>query len=101
MLETNKNPRNFILEDKQLKYRWDNFLKKSYEKQLGDISNHFVRHFDSVSTDCKSNIHSLIEEIVSSAQNVYIHIVDVLKKVRKFKTNNKVHKNKQWFNKEC
>ena len=43
----------------------------------------------------------LIEDKVSSIQNVYIHTADkVLKKVSKCKTNNKVHKNKPWLNKE-
>ena len=47
-------------------------------------------------------INSLIEDIASSVQNVYIHTADkVLKKVHKCKMNNKVHKNKQWLNKEC
>ena len=93
LLQTNKNSTNCILEDRPPKYHWDNSLKKSYEE-------HFVRHYD-VSCDCRRNINSLIEDIVSSDQNVYIHTTDkVLKKVRKCKTNKKVHKNKQLFNKE-
>ena len=100
LLQTNKNSTNCILEDRPSKYHWDNSLKKSYEEHLADKSNHFVRHYD-VSCDCRRNINSLIEDIVSSDQNVYIHTTDkVLKKVRKCKTNKKVHKNKQLFNKE-
>ena len=46
-------------------------------------------------SDCRGNINFLIENIVSSVQNVCILTADkVLKKVRKCKTNNKVHKNK-------
>ena len=57
--------------------------------------------YENVSRDCRSNINSLIEDIVSSVQKVYIHTADkILKKVRECKTN-KVHKNKQWFNKDC
>ena len=101
-METNKNPTNYILEDRPPKYHWYNSLKKNYQKHLADKSNHFVRHYDNVSSDCRSNINSLIEHIASSVQNVHIHTADdVLKKVHKCKMNNKVHKNKQWFNKEC
>ena len=47
-------------------------------------------------------MNSLIENIALSVENVYIHTTgNVLKKVHKCKTNNKVHKNNQWFNKEC
>ena len=43
-----------------------------------------------------------MKDIVSSAQNVYIHTAhEVLKTFRKCESNNKVYKNKQWFNKEC
>ena len=76
--------------------------KKVYKKKhLPDNSNHFVRHYENVSSDCMSNINSLNEDIVLSAQNVYMCTADkILKKVCKCNTNNKVHKNKQWFNKE-
>ena len=48
-------------------------------------------------------MNSLIKDMVSLVQNVYIDSADkVLKKVRKCKTNSKVDKHKQWFtNKEC
>ena len=64
LLETNKNPKNYILEDRPPKYHWDNSLKKSYEKHLADRSNHFVRHYDNVSSDYRSYINYLIENIV-------------------------------------
>ena len=66
-------------------------------KNIADKSNHFVRHNENVSSDFRSNINSLTEDIVSSVQNAYIHTVDkVLEKVRKCKASKKVHKNKQW-----
>ena len=77
-------------------------MKKTLRKLLADMSNHFVRHYENVSSDCRSNINSLIENIGSSVQKVYTHTADkVLKKVHECKTINNVHKNKQWFNKEC
>ena len=92
LMETNKNPTNYILEDRPRKYHWDNSLKKSYEKHLADKSNHFVRHYENVSSDCRSSINSIIEDMVSSVQNVYINTADkVLKNVRTtryIKTNN-------------
>ena len=101
LLETNKNATNYTLNERPPRYHWDNYLKKSYEKQLADQPNRFVRHNENVSSDCRSNINSLIEDIVSSVQNVYIYTADkILKKVRKCKTN-KVYENKQWYNKEC
>ena len=58
--------------------------------------------YENVSRDCRSNINSLIEDIVSSVQKSCIQTVDkVLENVGKCKTKNKSHKNKQWFNKEC
>ena len=45
--------------------------------------------------------NSLIEDIVSSVQNLYMHTADkVSPKVRKCKSNYIVYKNKQWFNKK-
>ena len=76
LLEANKNPTNCILENKSPKYHWENSLKKSYEKHLADRSNHFLRYYDNVSSGCRGNINSLIEDIVSSVQNVYIHTAD-------------------------
>ena len=63
LLETNKNPSNYILENRPPKYHWDIFLNKSYEKYLADKLNHFVRHYKNVNSDCRSNINSLIENI--------------------------------------
>ena len=75
--------------------------KKYQKKYLPDNSNHFVRHYENVSSDCMSNINSLNEDIVLSAQNVYMRTADKnLKKVCESKTYNKANKNKQWFNKE-
>ena len=94
LLEISKNPTNYILEGRPPKYRCDNSLRKSYEKHLADKLNHFVRHYEKTSSDSRSNINSFIEDTVSSVQNVYIHIVDkVLKKVCKYKTNNKIQTN--------
>ena len=65
--------------------------KKYQKKYLPDNSNHFVRHYENVSSDCMSNINSLNEDIVLSAQNVYMRTADKnLKKVtiRQIKTNN-------------
>ena len=62
--------------------------KKYQKKYLPDNSNHFVRHYENVSSDCMSN-------------NVYMRTADKnLKKVCESKTYNKANKNKQWFNKE-
>ena len=71
--------------------------KNNYQKKhLPDNSNHFVRHYENVSSNFMSNINSLNEDIVLSAQNVYIRTADkILKKVcnvkrtiRCIKTNN-------------
>ena len=72
LLQTNKNPKNYTLKDRPPKYHWDNSLKKCYEKHLADKSKQFVRHYDNVSSDCRSNINPLIEE-------------DQFKKFKKFK----------------
>ena len=76
LLETNKNLTNYILEGRPPKYHSDNSLENSYEKHLEDKSNHFVRHYENVSSNCRSNINPLIEDIVSSVQKVYIHTAD-------------------------
>ena len=62
ILETNKNPTNYILENRPPKYHCDIFLNKSYEKYLADKLNHFPRHYKNVNSDCRSNINSLIED---------------------------------------
>ena len=77
LLETNKNPINYILEERPPKYHWDSFSIKSYEKDLADRSNHFVRHYYNVNIDCRSNINYLIEDIVSSAQKFYIYTLRI------------------------
>ena len=38
LLQTNKNPKYYILKDKPPKYHWDNSLKRCYEKHLADKS---------------------------------------------------------------
>ena len=102
LFQTNKSPKNYLLEDRPLKYHWDNCLKKSYVKHLAEKSNHFVRHYENVSSDCRSNANSLIKDIVSSVQSLYIHNVDkVLNRVCRCKTNRNVYHRKQCFNKEC
>ena len=68
--------------------------KKYQKKYLPDNSNHFVRHYENVSSDCMSNINSLNEDTVLSAQNVYMRTADKnLKKVCESKTYNKANKN--------
>ena len=62
-------------------------MKKSYEKDLADKLNYFVKHYESVSSNNMNNINSLIEDIISSV-------------FRKDKINSKVRKNKQWFKRE-
>ena len=53
--QTNKNPSNYISEDRPRKYYWNSSLKKSYEKHLADKTTHIVRHYENVSSDCRSN----------------------------------------------
>ena len=76
LLETNKNSANYILKGRPLKYHWDNSLEEGYEKHLTDKSNHFIRHYENVSSDCRSNINSVIEDIIViiiSSKRLYTH----------------------------